>query len=90
MRKIEKAVWALINAHKEGTIDNTSVEWAGEVATIRLHGNAIAIYRGAGVVEVNAETARRWPTRTTVSRLRALGVPARLQKGKIYIRDTQV
>lgn len=57
---------------------------------VYLHGNHIADVPVGGPVVVNIETLRRWPTSTTVSRLRALGVDARI-KGRVpYIDGVRV
>lgn len=55
--------------------DNTSVFRRGRQGVdVFLHGHHIAHVKSDGVVEVNKETLARWPTNTTKSRLRALGV----------------
>lgn len=90
MRKIEKQMIQAIKERKAFSLDNTSVSnpQQNDWQMILLHGNYIAAAR-FGVVgletQVNNATFRVWPTRTTASRLRALGIDARLIKGKAAI-----
>jgi hypothetical protein len=59
--------------------------------TVRLHGNTIAtVYGETGFVAVAADTFRAWPTMTTASRLRALGVPAHIVKGQAMLEGVPV
>lgn len=79
MRKIEKEMCLAIGQKKSWSMDNTRVEYFndahGETAEVYLWGNHIGTYRYAKVqFFVNDETFAKWPTRTTKSRLRALGV----------------
>jgi hypothetical protein len=95
MRKIEEEMLSAIEARKNWSKGNTSVRYfSGEEngnpflhrAEIYLHGNHIAthyyIYRET---EPNEKTFRKWPTTTTRSRLRALGINASTRKGVAYI-----
>lgn len=52
-----------------------------------LHGNHIATvdYSYGGSVIVNKETLKKYPTNTTKSRLRALGVDVRTVKGIVML-----
>lgn len=72
MRQIEKAMCAAVNAGKGATIGNTRVTPDG---TVYLHGNRIAYCGADGSLQLDLETFQAWPTSTTRSRLRALGVP---------------
>ena len=66
--------------------------------TVKLHGSVIAyvfsygqgcdISRGDAVPAY--DTFRQWPTRTTVSRLRALGINASVNKGVAMIDGVPV
>lgn len=86
MRKIEKEMLEAIHSRKDWHNDNTVVFFfgAGETGNphgsrseVYLHGNHIAsFWHDSGDVEYNSHFFREWPTRTTVSRLRALGIPA--------------
>ena len=71
MRKIEKQMVAALNQGRDWKLDNTEVTPAGEVF---LYGNKIA-FREEGAMRRDEATFRRWPTSTTKSRLRALGLP---------------
>lgn len=77
MRKIEKQVLAALNGRKGMKGRNTTVEHdhMTDTSCIRLHGHRIATYHHKTMeVEVDEYTLARWPTVTTKSRLRALGV----------------
>lgn len=77
MRKVEKQMLGAIKSRKGMFGRNTMVTIAGdgERAQVYLHGNHIADYwYRTGVTEVNECTLSRWPSVTTKSRLRALGV----------------
>lgn len=80
MRQIEQAMCAAVKAQKNWSESNTRVEnFNGEV-TVFLHGNAIfRIIDG-----VKYWTFAGWPTQTTKSRLRALGVDYKRQCGDNY------
>lgn len=73
----------------------------GSRSEIYLHGNHIANYwhgdvakgvelKGADPLEVNIRTLKSWPTNTTKSRLRALGVNLTQKKGVLYIDGVQI
>jgi hypothetical protein len=91
MRKIEKQMLAAIEAKKTWKLDNTSVVYECELDTttharmeqakVFLYGNHIATYLyREGKAEANAMTLYHWPTPTTKSRLRALGI-------SVYTKD---
>lgn len=88
MRKIEKQI---IAAMKNGTalkIDNTAVTENGDVY---LHGNHLGAYvRILDGFKVNIDTLNRWPTRTTLSRLRSFGVDVRTSKGAVILNGVRV
>jgi len=42
------------------------------------------------VFSINYKTLKKWPTRTTMSRLRALGFNVYTRKGRVYHEGTEV
>ena len=88
MRKIESDMMQAIKDGKEFIRDNTLVIITDHIgnpylyATIYLHGNLIAEIDRDMVAHCNLTTSKRYPTRTTCSRLRALGIGAHLVKGE--------
>lgn len=91
MRKIEKQMLAAINSRKCWAGGNTSVVAGDGYSSITLHGNHIATvyHNGAGTV-VREDTLAKWPTRTTMSRLRALGVSVGTRKGTVILNGKGV
>ena len=82
MRKIEQEMLNAIKARRTWSSSNTQVvKGDTDILSVRLHGNTIAWVQPDGTVEVNEATFYNWPTRTTASRLRALGVTASIHKG---------
>lgn len=83
MRKIEQQMNNAVYNKANWSKDNTSVHYNEHTHTscIRLHGNLIATYKHDGLYKVipNADMFRDWPTATTRSRLRALGVDASIR-----------
>jgi len=104
MRKIESEMIAAIQAGKAFLKDNTEViptHVLGEteaddfdVMNVLLHGNDIASVFDAGTADefttVNVSTLRTWPTRTTMSRLRALGVDVCTRKGEVLLNGETI
>lgn len=89
MRKIEKqmlhAVANLETWHGANTSVSMHVDARGfKVPNVFLHGNHIASVEN-GVLRVNEYTLRKWPSNTTKSRLRALGVNVTTKQGVTYI-----
>ena len=83
MRKIEQQMIEAIKAKKTWGHNNTAVIYDEviNVSFVFLHGNQIGHYdhdnmhgAGEGLFFPNYKTLQEWPTRTTKSRLRALGV----------------
>ena len=78
MRLIEQQMnEAIHNQAMWWSKDNTQVTFdtLHNISNISLHGNHIATYDHANRVMVpNLKTLAEWPTRTTKSRLKALGV----------------
>ena len=93
MRLIEKEMNLAVQNGRSWGKDNTRVEcmpiYRGYVADVFLHGHPIAeIVCRAGcddIVNVNVDTLVTWPTRTTMSRLRALGVDVCTRKGTVVL-----
>lgn len=78
MRKIEQQMCKAIGNKQSWSLANTRVEYhndeQGETAEVYLHNNHIGTYVYKQVkFYVNGSTFAKWPTRTTKSRLRALG-----------------
>ena len=93
MRKIEKQMIEAIRSLENGDIwksGNTEVVIIDGAANIYLHGHHIATasrstwgkfntWDRLTNVEANEDTFRAWPTATTRSRLRALGIDASIK-----------
>lgn len=75
MRKIEKAMVIAVCQHHKWKSGNTAVVPIDDTnVAVYLHGNEIAtVNSNTGFLMVNNYTLAKWPTRTTKSRLRALG-----------------
>lgn len=84
-RKIEQQMIAALRARRDWSSGDTRVTATGHVY---LHGNHIATV-GNGV-QVNVDTLRRWPTPTTKSRLRALGVNVTTRNHCTYLNDQEI
>jgi hypothetical protein len=91
MRVIEKQMLNAINQGVNWSKDNTRVEVAGSLVHVYLHNHHIAtVIRGSDMVEVNRDTLSYWPTNTTKSRLRALGVNVYTKNHTLYLDDKRV
>ena len=93
MRLIEQEMLQAINDKVIWTKDNTEVTYytSHNLSHIRLHGHHIAVYDHSNLkVMPNLYTLAAWPTRTTKSRLRALGVNVYTRKGITYVNDKEV
>ena len=90
MRKIENDMNTAIARRINWKFDNTSVVRGESLSSVFLHGNHIAVVHDNGEVDVNEATLSRWPTNTTVSRLRALGVNLTRQRGRMYLNGVEV
>jgi len=98
MRKIEKAMNNAILSKTSWESGNTRVDYLPAIDTpvhariemckVYLHNNHIAtVCYGLNQIDYNPITLNAWPTRTTFSRLNALGIRAGMRKGTIYIGD---
>ena len=92
MRKIEQQMLASIQNRSNWVLDNTSVQPISDVnCSVYLHGNHIAdVNNPTGFVLVDVDTLRRFPTPTTKSRLRALGVNVSTRKGITYLNNQPI
>jgi hypothetical protein len=93
MRLIEQQMnIALINK-TTWSKDNTEVTYyaSDNISSVGLHGHHIAFYdHSRGTLVPNLSTLAAWPTVTTKSRLRALGVNVYTRKGITYLNDIEV
>ena len=93
MRLIEQQMNEAVNTQSNWSKDSTMVTYQplDNVSYIYLHGNHIATYSHLGLeVFPNLDTLAQWPTVTTKSRLRALGVNVYTRKGITYVNDKEV
>ena len=90
MRKIEKFMLAAIEHHVPWSMNNTQVSIDFNTAHVFLHGNHIASVVQNGKVMVNKDTLRLFPTSTTKSRLRDLGVDVYTKQGVTYLNGKEV
>jgi hypothetical protein len=88
MRQIEKKMIDAIKQGRNFTLDNTHVIIDANTAHVFLHGNHIASV--VNDVIVNKDTLKLFPTPTTKSRLRALGVDVYTKKGITYLYGKEV
>lgn len=88
MRKIELQLIEAIKAKSNFNKDNTFTTYCPVTNTtaVFLHGNHIGTYMHLyDGFRPDINTLKRWPTNTTKSRLRALGVSLTQKKGVLYI-----
>jgi hypothetical protein len=92
MRKIEKQMNDAIYTQKRWSLQNTIVSPIDDTnVAVYLHGHEIAIVNTYnGFTMTNIDTLRRYPTNTTKSRLRALGVNVATRKGITYLNDVAI
>jgi len=93
MRLIEQQMNEAIHNQIMWSKDNTEVNYYSAVNTshVRLHGHHIASYNHTtGITEANLMTLAEWPTNTTKSRLRALGVDVWTLKGVTYVDNIEI
>ena len=89
MRVIEKKMVEAIQQGRNFTLDNTHVKIDANTAHVFLHGNHIASVTH-GNVRVNVNTLRAYPTPTTKSRLRALGVDVYTKNGITFLNGEEI
>lgn len=92
MRKIEQNMRHAAFHNQRWQSDSTSVRPIDDNnCAIYLHGNEIATVNSyTGFVMVNRDTLRRWPTVTTKSRLRALGVNVYSKNHEVYLDNERI
>ena len=92
MRQIEKQMIAAINRNENWALANTMVTYLREDDTSRvyLHGHLIATVDDFGIARPCIGTLLAWPTRTTMSRLRALDIDVCTRKGDIYLNGEKL
>ena len=92
MRLIERQMNIAIHSGNDWSRNNTSVVHYGcSCVCIYLNGHNIANYnRKNDTLQINLDTLAQWPTVTTKSRLRALGVNVYTRKGITYVNDKEV
>ena len=90
MRKIEEEMLKAIINKYQWSKDNTTVYASPRKCEVWLHGNHIADVFNDYSVKVNKYTLKRWPTVTTKSRLRALGVNVYTKNHQIYLNDERL
>jgi hypothetical protein len=92
MRKIEKLMNDAIHTQKRWSLQNTIVSPIDDTnVAVYLHGHEIAIVNTYnGFTMTNIDTLRRYPTNTTKSRLRALGVNVATRKGITYLNNVAI
>jgi hypothetical protein len=91
MRKIEEQMWEAINSLKNWQGGNTAVVHTGSCARVFLHGHHIAyVNTMTGKVFANKTTLAAYPTNTTKSRLRALGVDVYTKNGITYLDGEEI
>lgn len=90
-RKIEQKMCEAVATRRNWQNGNTEV-WLDVNGQLKvgLHGNVIAIVVTSGRVMPCLDTLKTWPTPTTMSRLRALGVHVYQRKGRVYLDDVEV
>ncbi len=95
MRKIEQQmIAACVALQKNPSLsnwqkDNTGVSGSKGLVNVYLHGNHIASFVD-GMLQVNLDTLRRWPSMTTRSRLRALGANLVSIKGTLHLNGKSI
>lgn len=97
MRKIEQEMLQAIRDRRSWQSGNTAVFTAGGIISVYLHGHRIATSAGTGtgyygelILNADRDTLRQWPTATTKSRLRALGIDVQTKKGVTYLDGESV
>jgi hypothetical protein len=92
MRKIENEMIKAIHSQKRWSMTNTIVSPIDNTnVAVYLHGHEIAIVNTYnGFTMTNVDTLRRYPTNTTKSRLRALGVNVATRKGITYLDNVAI
>lgn len=88
MRKIEQQMLKAIQDKRNWQSGNTVVQNQGPMV-VKLHGNVLG-EQFNGKFHVNVQTLRNWPSPTTKSRLRALGVDVYTRKHVTYLNGEAI
>ena len=90
MRQVEKRMVEAVNLGIPFQGNNTTVTIDFNTAHVFLFGNHIASVVNGGTPIVNLDTLRSYPTNTTKSRLRALGVDVYTKNFVTYINGEAI
>ena len=90
MRKIEQAMLGAIAEGTDWCSGNTRVSCFGRYAEVYLHGNLIATIAKNGDVSPLLSVIATWPTTTTKSRLKALGVNVYTKNFTTYVDNVAI
>jgi len=90
MRKIEQQMNRAIERGESWAGGNTQVTQHAAGCSVYLHGHLIADIDNDGTAWANRPTLLNWPTRTTMSRLRALDINVYQRNGDVYIDGEKV
>jgi len=90
MRQIEERMVEAVNFGIPFQENNTTVTIDFNTAHVFLFGNHIASVVNGGTPIVNLDTLREYPTSTTKSRLRALGVDVYTKKGITFVNGEEI
>lgn len=92
MRQIEEKMLEAVNNGNSWELANTTVVYDVEdnESKVYLHGHLIATVDDFGIARPVLSTLIAWPTRTTMSRLRALGVDVCTRRGDVYLDGEMV
>lgn len=90
MLVIEREMLDAINIGYNWSKGNTSVRHSSDGCHVYLHDNHIASVDAKGVVTVNVQTLKKWPTATTKSRLRAMRVNVSTAKGVTMLNGVDI
>lgn len=87
MRKIEREMLSAVHNRRDWQKDNTAVHWFDEGhGEVMLHDNKIALLSPCDEpAKADIQTLKQWPTVTTLSRLRALGISVHRANTGIYL-----
>ena len=85
MRKIEEDMLRAVKERRSWSLHNTNTVPCIGCVRVYLFNHEIAKVMDDGEVFVNMDTLREWPTATTLSRLRALGVDVCKKADGVYV-----
>lgn len=103
--ELQHAVRSVLLGETSGWAKGNTIVTRGDGGSVQvfLHGNRLGVFTQDGeqgafyhmggkvfAFAPDTETLLRWPTNTTMSRLRALGVPVSRRKGKVLMGKSQL